>query len=233
MISKVVRILGVPIGSAAFVRRLLEQEDTLFHRIPLMDDTQACWFLRSKKRRISGCVQFVQSNRSRLQIVTTPTCGCVPEPFWDQSMDVPIAILSGWIGVDSRSKVEKSSTLVQLLWPTLANPFLANPFFCCVVVVVCCCWFGPSGQLDTGQPDVGPLCAGPPLPSLLNIGPPCTGPKARTPVRRTTLLRTPLRWNAQNFEFFCLPLKREILGPSAFGPDPSGPDPSGPHHDTN
>ena len=42
-----VRILGVPIGSAAFVRRQLEEksaeQETLFHRIPLMDDTQACW----------------------------------------------------------------------------------------------------------------------------------------------------------------------------------------------
>ena len=44
-----VRILGVPIGSAAFVRRQLEEksaeQETLFHRIPLMDDTQACWLL--------------------------------------------------------------------------------------------------------------------------------------------------------------------------------------------
>ena len=41
-----VRILGVP---SAFVRRQLEEksaeQETLFHRIPLMDDTQACWLL--------------------------------------------------------------------------------------------------------------------------------------------------------------------------------------------
>ena len=43
-----VRILGVPIGSATLVRRQLEEkseQETLFHRIPLMDDTQACWLL--------------------------------------------------------------------------------------------------------------------------------------------------------------------------------------------
>ena len=42
-------ILGVPIGSAAFVRRQLEdisaERETQFHRIPLIDHTQACWLL--------------------------------------------------------------------------------------------------------------------------------------------------------------------------------------------
>ena len=41
-----VRILGVPIGSAVFVRRQLEEKSaehqTPFHRIPLMDYTQEC-----------------------------------------------------------------------------------------------------------------------------------------------------------------------------------------------
>ena len=44
-----VRLLGVPIGSPDFVRQQLEdksaEQDLLFHRIPLMEDTQACWLL--------------------------------------------------------------------------------------------------------------------------------------------------------------------------------------------
>ena len=44
-----VRLLGVPIGSSDFVRQQLEdksaEQDFLFHRIPLMEDTQACWLL--------------------------------------------------------------------------------------------------------------------------------------------------------------------------------------------
>ena len=86
-----VRILGVPIGSAAFVRRQLEvksaEQETLFHRIPLMDDTQACWllWLMCAKTRANFCVQFARSTQSRLQSVMTPMCGCVSDPFWDQS----------------------------------------------------------------------------------------------------------------------------------------------------
>ena len=38
------RILGVPIGSAAFVGSEISTE-MLFHRIPMVDDTQACWLL--------------------------------------------------------------------------------------------------------------------------------------------------------------------------------------------
>ena len=43
-----VRLLGVPIGSPC-VRQQLEdksaEQDLLFHRIPLMEDTQVCWLL--------------------------------------------------------------------------------------------------------------------------------------------------------------------------------------------
>ena len=42
-------ILGVPIGSPDFVRQQLEdksaEQDLLFQRIPLLEDTQACWLL--------------------------------------------------------------------------------------------------------------------------------------------------------------------------------------------
>ena len=42
-------ILGVPIGSPEFVRQQLEdksaEQDLLFQRIPLLEDTQACWLL--------------------------------------------------------------------------------------------------------------------------------------------------------------------------------------------
>ena len=42
-------ILGVPIGSPDFVRQQLDdkyaEQDLLFQRMPLFEDTQACWLL--------------------------------------------------------------------------------------------------------------------------------------------------------------------------------------------
>ena len=90
-----VRILGVPICSAAFVRRQLEEksaeQETLFHRIPWMEDTQALAFAvdvrNNKDEFLAACSSprairaFAESHdtnvwQSELQIVPRPSPNC-------------------------------------------------------------------------------------------------------------------------------------------------------------
>ena len=94
-------------------------QETLFHRIPLIDNTQACWcfLLMCASTRANFKLRAVRPEQSRLQSVTTPTCRGVSEPLWDQSQFRTAARLSPnchSLWVDFCSEVENGSTLVQL-----------------------------------------------------------------------------------------------------------------------
>ena len=76
-----VRQLGVPIGPPNFVRQQLEdksaEQDLLFHRIPLMEDTQACWLLllMCPATRANFWLQCTLISPSCSRSDMTPTCG--------------------------------------------------------------------------------------------------------------------------------------------------------------
>ena len=115
-----VRILGVPIGSAAFVRRQLEEKsaehETLFHRMPLMDNTQACWlllllcaatranfWLRVRQKRA-----VCRASRHHRTIL-----GSERAPDSTKAIS-QLPFSQGGLGLTSAGEVESGSTQVQL-----------------------------------------------------------------------------------------------------------------------